>query len=342
MTKARILLIYTGGTVGMVEDQASKFLRPFDFDHLVDQIPELKKLNVDLHSIALDKPVDSSNMHPVVWVALARMIGQHYDDFDGFVLLHGSDTMSYTASALSFLLENLKKPVVLTGSQLPIGVIRTDGKENILTAIEIAATRNPDGTAVVPEVAVYFEYKLYRGNRTHKLSAENFEAFASPNYPVLASAGVHIKFDEQAIVHPNWKDELNVNQMMSDEVAILHLFPGISEAVVQSILNLDVKGVLIRTFGSGNAPTYPWFIDALRQAKLGGKVLLNVTQCHTGTVEQGRYETSQDLVNIGVVGGRDMTLESGITKMMYLFGRGLSEEEVNHYLAVSLRGELTA
>ena len=337
----KILIIYTGGTIGMVEEAGTKALRPFDFDHLSEQVPELSKLNILLDTIALDNPVDSSNMNPVIWVALGRMIEQNYHAYDGFVILHGSDTMAYTASGLSFILENLAKPVVLTGSQLPIGVIRTDGKENFLTAIEIAAAQNEVGDPMVPEVAIYFEYKLYRGNRTHKFSAENFEAFDSPNYPILAEAGVHIKYNRPDIWAPTGLD-LKVNSLFNDNIAVLFLFPGINQAVVECITsNPALSGIVMKSFGSGNAPTYSWFLKAMRKAVESGKFIYNVTQCHTGTVDQGRYETSQELLEMGVIGGKDITTEAAVAKLMYLTGSNLTEEEVRNAMNVSLRGELT-
>ena len=337
----KILIIYTGGTIGMVEEPTTKMLQPFDFTHLTNQIPELTKFNIELDSIAIDNPVDSSNMNPVIWVALGRMIEQNYDDYDGFVILHGSDTMAYTASALSFVLENLSKPVILTGSQLPIGVIRTDGKENFLTAIEIAAARNENGLPMVPEVAVYFEYKLYRGNRTHKFSAENFEAFDSPNYPVLAEAGVHIKYNQANIWTPTGLP-LKVNQWFSDNVALLFLFPGISPKIVTAILEApNIQGIVLKTFGSGNAPTYNWFLEAIQKSIDAGKFIYNVTQCHTGKVEQGRYETSMALLEMGVISSRDITTEAALSKLMYLTGANLDEDVIIDAMNTSLRGEMT-
>jgi len=340
--EARILVIYTGGTIGMVQDAKSSVLRPFDFTHLTAQIPELERLNCSIDTITLDTPVDSSNVNPVIWLGLARLIQEHYEHFDGFVVLHGSDTMAYTASALSFMLENLAKPVILTGSQLPIGVLRTDGKENFITAIEIAAARKLDGSPRVPEVCIYFEYKLYRGNRTHKYSSTHFDAFVSPNYPFLAEAGVDIRYNESAI-QPIREQTLVLNTVMNAQVGILFLFPGIQRSVVQSLLaNSDLKGVVLYTYGSGNAPTYPWFLEEIDSALRERKILLNVTQCRSGRVEQGRYETSKHLNETGVIGAVDMTLEAAVTKMMYLLGHNLLEDEIKHYLSVSLRGELTA
>lgn len=334
------MVIYTGGTIGMVEEADSNVLRPFDFSHLTRQMPELKKLNYGIETIALENPVDSSEMNPVIWIGLARIIEEHYDNYDGFVVLHGSDTMSYTASALSFALENLDKPVVLTGSQLPIGVIRTDGKENFLTAIEIAGAKEQDGSPIVPEVCIYFEYKLYRGNRSHKYSAENFQAFQSPNYPILAEAGVSIKYYREQIAGVN-NEPLIVNKVFSTQVNILPVFPGISEHVVNLVLkDEETNGVILHTYGSGNAPKFDWFLNAVKQAVDDGKFLYNVSQCLAGTVQQGRYATSEKLAEYGVVSGKDITLEAAITKMMYLLGHNLSDDEIRYYLGNPLRGEM--
>ncbi|MDR9399188.1 MAG: asparaginase [Salibacter sp.] len=338
--KPHILVIYTGGTIGMVEETGSRVLRPFDFTHLTRQIPELNKLDYVIDTIALDNPVDSSNMNPVIWLGLARIIEENYADYDGFVVLHGSDTMSYTASALSFILENLDKPVILTGSQLPIGVIRTDGKENFLTAVEIAGARDEEDRPLVPEVCIYFEYKLYRGNRSHKYSAENFQAFNSPNYPILAEAGVSIKYYKENIAGYNVED-LVVNNVFNSDVTVLHIFPGLNEEVVRCILlNENVRGVILHTYGAGNAPTFPWFIDLLKEAVDQGKLLYNVSQCQTGSVDQTRYETGKALKDLGVVSGKDITLEAAITKMMYLLGHNLDDEEITYYLSNPLRGEM--
>lgn len=340
-SKAHILILYTGGTIGMVEEPQNKALKPFDFDHLSDQVPELKKLDCSFEAVSLDNPIDSSDMTPEIWMRLANQIKTSYYDYDGFVVLHGSDTMAYTASALSFIFENLAKPIILTGSQLPIGVIRTDGKENLLTAIQIAAERKPDGTALVNEVAIYFEYKLYRGNRTHKFSAEDFEAFDSPNYPVLAEAGVHIKYNEKNLL-PRTNLPFKLNKFSDEEIAILHLFPGIHYTVIDAILNLeDVKAVILYSYGSGNVPTDEAFIEKLAHAIEKGKIILNVTQCQTGAVSQGKYVTSSRLNEIGVIGGKDITIESAVTKLMLLFGQDFTTEEIKNYLSCSLRGEIS-
>lgn len=340
MKKPSILLIYTGGTIGMMEDVRSKSLKPFDFKHLTKQIPELKKLNIELSAIAFDKPIDSSDMNPGVWIKLAGLIEENYSKHDGFVLLHGSDTMAYTASALSFMLENLNKPVILTGSQLPLGIIRTDGKENLITAIEIAAEQK-NGKPVVPEVCIYFEYQLYRGNRTHKYNAEHFQAFQSANYPILAEAGVHIKFNYNAIRKVNNK-KLVVHTKLDSDIAILKIFPGISKSVVESVLAAkQLKAVVLETFGAGNGPTDTWFVELLKNAIKRGVVIYNVTQCNAGAVEQGKYETSTQLKKIGVIGGADITYEAAIAKLMFLLGQNSSLKDIPRLLTSSLRGELT-
>lgn len=340
MAKASVLLIYTGGTIGMVQDARSRDLRPFDFKSLTRQVPELDRLDVDLSAIAFSKPIDSSNMHPRVWVELAGIIEKNYRAYDGFVVLHGSDTMSFTASALSFMLENLSKPVILTGSQLPIGTIRTDGKENLITAIEIAAAREK-GKAIVSEVCIYFEYKLYRGNRTFKYNSAHFDAFKSPNYPVLAEAGVHIQYNYAALHKPTGK-KLKVHRNLDNDIAVLKLFPGISRKISSSLLNSPgVKALVLETFGAGNASTESWFLEELRQCISRGVTVLNITQCREGRVIQGMYETSSELKKMGVVPGADMTFESAVTKLMFLLGQGLKPTQIQKSLVKNLRGELT-
>ena len=327
-----ILLIYTGGTIGMVNGTDGS-LKPFDFEKLTAEIPELKKFDVKLDAITFKKPIDSSNMNPKKWVYLANLIGEHYQQYEGFVILHGSDTMAYTASALSFLLEDLCKPIILTGSQLPIGIRRTDAKENLITAIEIAASGN------TPEVCVYFEYKLLRGNRTVKINAEHFEAFDSPNFPTLAEAGVHIKYHQK--VNCCITNRLKVHEKMSDSVAIIKLYPGISQEIITTILNSKCRGIVLETFGSGNATTNSEFLNALESAIHNGKIILNISQCIAGSVSQGLYETSSQLDKIGVVSGKDMTTEAAITKMMFLLAQDLTIEELKTQLTNSLRGELS-
>jgi L-asparaginase len=336
----RILIIYTGGTVGMVMDAATGALKPIGFKEIKDNIPEIVKLGFEVDVHAFNPPMDSSNMHPEIWVELASIIGSKYPDYDGFVILHGSDTMAFTASALSFLLENLSKPVVLTGSQLPIGEIRTDAKENIITALEIAAARKGN-KALVPEVCIYFDYQLFRGNRSKKYNAEKFEAFYSMNYPPLAEAGISIKYQRQFILkHP--EKPLKVHRKLDPSVAVLKVFPGITLAVVESVLNTPgIKAVIMETFGSGNATTAPWFINCLKQAVKRGLLIVDITQCDGGAVELGRYETSVQLSEMGVISGHDMTFEAALAKLMFLLAQHHSRPRLRELLETSLRGELT-
>ena len=336
-----VLLIYTGGTIGMVSDARSGVLHAMDLQHIEDQVPELERMGVALETVAFEKPIDSSDMRPEDWIRIARIIGDRYDKHDGFVVMHGSDTMAYTASALSYLLEGLTKPVILTGSQLPLNTIRTDGKENLLTAIEVAAAKE-NGKPIVPEVAVYFEYRLYRGNRTVKVHAERFEAFRSPNWPVLAEAGVHIRYDKQAIL-PARTGPLKVHAAMDDRIGVIRLFPGIrAEWLQHALATPDLRAVVLTTFGSGNGPTDQPFLNALREARERGIVLVNATQCVGGRVEQGRYQTSKAFVDMGVLSAHDMTVEAAITKLMFLFGQGLSPGLVRDRFAVPLCGEINA
>ena len=340
-SRSKVLLIYTGGTIGMMHDVATGSLKPFNFKALTNQIPELKKFDVELNSISFKHPIDSSDMQPDVWIEMAQTIQANYSKYDGFVILHGSDTMSFTASALSFMLENLAKPVVLTGSQLPIGTIRTDGKENLITSIEIAAARGKNGKPVISEVCIYFEYKLYRGNRTFKFNSEHFDAFKSPNYPHLAEAGVKIGYNDMAIAAPS-KKALKVHTKLNNDIAVLHLFPGISQKMLTSVLTTPgIKAVIMLTFGAGNATTKEWFITELKAAVKKGIVIYNVTQCQQGGVVQGMYQTSAKLKSIGVVSGSDITFEAAVTKLMFLLGQKLPNKKLNNLLETNLRGELS-
>lgn len=336
----QILLIYTGGTIGMVKDFKTGALKNFNFDKLLKNIPEINHLNCSISSISLSKPIDSSNMSPKHWVVLAKIIEENYNKFDGFVVLHGSDTMSYTASALSFMFENLSKPIIFTGSQLPIGDLRTDAKENLITSIEIAAAIE-NGKPIIQEVCLYFEYKLYRANRTTKINAEHFEAFTSPNFPPLAESGVHLKYNNHLILQPKETDKLIVRKKMEENVLILKIFPGISQHIVSSVLNIQgLKGVILETFGSGNAPSFPWFIALLKKALNNGIYLINVTQCAGGSVIMGQYETSIELEKIGLISGKNITTESALTKLMYMLGENIPRKEFKQIFETSLRGEM--
>lgn len=338
--KPNVLIIYTGGTIGMVNDPNSGMLTAFDFDNLYHQIPELKRLNVQLQTISFDKPVDSSEMNPSYWKQIATNVFDSYNDYDGFVVLHGSDTMAYTATALSFMLQGLKKPVILTGSQLPINEIRTDGRENVLTSIEIAAAKNLDGSSKVNEVCIYFENNLYRGNRTTKISANAFEAFASPNFSPLATAGIHINY--QKVSYPFENDQLKLNTELDNRVALLKIFPGFNAKVYKSLFDFqNVKGIVLETFGAGNAPTDQLFDDLIADFIDQGGVVLNITQCQSGSVEQGLYETSSFFQKIGVIGGGDLTTEAAICKLMFALGSSTDKLEIEKILKQSIAGELS-
>lgn len=337
-----VLLIYTGGTIGMIENPETGALENFNFDHLLKHVPELKRFNYRISSYQFDPPLDSSDMEPAYWAKLVKIINYNYDYFDGFVILHGTDTMAYTASALSFMLENLSKPVILTGSQLPIGTLRTDGKENLITAIEIAAAKNPDGTAIVPEVCIFFENHLMRGNRTTKINAENFNAFRSFNYPLLARVGIHIKYEPNLIRKPDPTKPLKPHYLFDTNVVILTLFPGIQESIVTSLLHVPgLKAVVMKTFGSGNAPQKEWFIRQLKEATDRGIIIVNITQCASGAVEMGRYETGMHLLEAGVISGYDSTPECAITKLMFLLGHGLPNKDIRYKMNSCLIGEIT-
>ena len=341
MRKPNILLIYTGGTIGMVKDADSGALKAFDFDSLLERIPELRLLDCVIETISFGEPIDSSNMNTEYWENMAGIIEINYEDYDGFVVLHGSDTMSYSASVLSFMLEYLDKPVIFTGSQLPIGDLRTDAKENLITSIQLASLHK-EGIPVIREVCLYFEYKLYRGNRTTKINAEHFEAFDSPNYPTLAESGVHLKVNYEFLRKEAFKEKLIVRTQLDRNIGVLKLFPGISQPLIEAVLNTTgLKGLIIETYGSGNATTETWFVDLFRKAIDKGLHVINVTQCSGGSVIMGKYSTSSQLKEIGVISGKDITTEAAVAKLMYLLGYNISPDEFQFYFEKPLRGEMS-
>lgn len=339
--RPRILIIYTGGTIGMIENPVSHALQPFDFTHLIENVPKIRMLDFDIDNYQFNPPIDSSDMNPDHWRDIASIIEKNYRDYDGFVVLHGTDTMAYTASALSFMLQGLDKPVIITGSQLPIGEVRTDGEENLITAVQIAAARDAEGNAMVREVAILFEDFLWRGCRSSKRSADNFNAFESSNYPPLARIGLDIEYDTKALARPSENARLDVLYGFDSNVATITLHPGIDEKNLRHALNApDLKGVVLRTYGAGNCPLAPWFINALKEAIERGIVIFNVTQCTSGPV-RGRYVSGDKLSGLGVISGHDITYEAAVTKMMHLFAQNLSADEIRHRLAVPLVGEMT-
>lgn len=340
--RPKILIIYTGGTIGMIENAEKHTLQPFDFSHLIDNVPKVKMLDYDIDNIQFHPPIDSSNMSPRHWKEIASAIEKHYDDYDGFVVLHGTDTMAYTASALSFMLENLSKPVIITGSQLPIGEVRTDGEENLITALQVAAATDRNGVAIVQEVAILFENHLWRGNRSTKMSADNFNAFKSNNYPELARIGLGITFHPEVLYHATSPRGLKVRYEMDPNVMVLTLHPGITEGTLRYQLNTPgIKGIVLRTYGAGNCPSEPWFLNLIHETTARGVVIVNVTQCVNGGVNDTLYETGSQLNLSGVISGHDITCEAALTKLMYLFGLGLSPKQVKQCMNCALRGEVS-
>ena len=341
--KTSILLVYTGGTRGMKQDPVSFDLRPFDFSQILDEVPELKKFGYRIDTYSFDPVIDSSDVDIEFWKRLTHLIEEHYDNYDGFVILHGTDTMSFSASALSFMLGDITKPVIFTGSQLPIGMLRTDGKENLISSIEIAASKDEAGHPMVPEVCIYFESQLYRGNRTTKYTAENFRAFRSANYPVLAEAGIHIKFNTSFIRYPeDWNQPLKPVYRLDPSVLIIKVFPGMRQQMLEALVNTPgIRAIILETYGSGNAPSGKWFTDCIREAVEKGLIVLNITQCQAGRVDMDTYSTGKSLKNIGVIGGSDCTTEAAVAKLFFLLGQYPDNKDVTYFLKKNIKGELT-
>ncbi len=338
-----VLLIYTGGTIGMKEDPADGTLKPFDFNSLMDEVPELRKFGPHIDAWSFSPPIDSSDVEPTLWQSLAHLIREKYDDYGGFVILHGTDTMAYSASALSFMLDRLSKPVIFTGSQLPVGRPRTDGKENLISAVEIASATAPDGSALVPEVCIYFNSSLLRGNRSTKINATGFDAFSSPNYPPLATAGINIKYNRGAILYPDGgAGDLSVHTELDTRVSILKIHPGITEQAVRDILlGSGTRAVILETYGAGNAISKPWFLRIVEEACRAGKILLNVTQCLSGDVDMDIYATGRKLKDAGVISGHDITTESALGKLFFLMGGCDDGDRVKTLLEENLKGEIS-
>lgn len=342
-SKSALLLIYTGGTIGMKQDAKDLTLKPFDFSQILDEVPEMGKFAFKIDSFAFEPPIDSSDVEPSLWQRLAVLIKEKYEDYDGFIVLHGTDTMAYSASALSFMLDGLSKPVIFTGSQLPIGVPRTDGRENLISAVEIASAKDSDGHPRVPEVSVCFASTLLRGNRSVKVNSEGFRAFQSPNFPPLAEAGITIRYNNDVIRRPiDWYQNLSVNTELDTRVSILKMHPGITPQVVRNILcGAETRAVILETYGSGNAPSSKWFLDILDEASVMDKILVNVTQCLAGTVNMNIYATGKHLETCGVIDGRDLTTESALAKLFFLMGKSADNNWVRSMFVRNLKGEIS-
>lgn len=341
--KSALLLIYTGGTIGMKQDMKDLTLKPFDFSQILDEVPEIRKFAFKIDTYSFEPPIDSSDVEPSLWQDLARLIKEKYEDFDGFIILHGTDTMSYSASALSFMLDGLTKPVIFTGSQLPIGVPRTDGKENLISAVEIASAKDEEGHPAVPEVCVCFDSLLMRGNRSTKVNSEVFRAFQSPNFPPLAEAGINIRYNNEYIRKPNdWYQSLTINTELDTRVSILKIHPGITPEVVRNILcGKDTRAIIMETYGSGNAPTRDWFLDIVKESSAMNKIIVNVTQCLAGTVNMNIYANGKALERAGVIDGYDSTTESALAKLFYLMGKSRDNEWVKAMMSRNLKGEIS-
>ncbi len=343
MKQTSILLIYTGGTIGMKQDPNTNAFVPFDFSQILEEVPELRKFGCELDCHSFSPLIDSSDANPELWVNIAELIQEKYTNYDGFVILHGTDTMSYTASALSFMLKNLEKPVVFTGSQLPIGMLRTDGKENLISSIEIAAAKDKHGRPMVPEVCIYFESQLYRGNRTTKYNAENFRAFRSANYPILADVGIHIRYKPQNIRYPQeWGRELVVRKELDTNIVIIKLVPGLNPNTMKALTHIDgIRAIILESYGSGNAPTKKWFLDIIQEAINRGIIVYNVSQCHAGGVDMNAYATGVSLKNMGVLSAFDSTVEAAVTKLYYFLGQYTNNDDIKKKLEENIRGEIT-
>ena len=342
MDNSKVLVIYTGGTIGMTINEKTGALAPFDFEHIIEELPELKKMKTQIEVVTFEDLIDSSDVRPEDWVELACIIKHEYAKYDGFVILHGTDTMSHSASALSFMLEGLTKPVIFTGSQIPIGILRTDGKENFLTSIEIAGAKDEEGHSIVPEVCVYFQNKLLRGNRTRKYSADYLAAFRSENYPPLADVGIDIHYNYPYINKVDYSVEFNINVNWCSDITVITVFPGLTQKTLAAMLSIEgLKGVVLRTFGSGNVPTQKWFAEEIKKCIDKGAMVINVSQCNNGTVKMSVYDAGKSLLNLGVISGADITSEAAITKLITFLGRDLPIEKLKKCLANSISGELT-